>query len=54
MGAPRGAGAGGLGSARAGGRCRFDGSLDLSLELRDGQDKPYTLCTGKPIAALLG
>jgi hypothetical protein len=27
--------------------------IDLALELRDGQDKPYTLCTGKPIAALL-
>jgi uncharacterized protein (DUF1501 family) len=28
--------------------------IDLDLELRDGQDKPYTLCTGKPIRALLG
>lgn len=27
--------------------------IPLDLELRDGQDKPYTLCSGKPIAALL-
>jgi len=28
--------------------------IPLDLELRDGQDKPYTLCTGKPIVALVG
>jgi uncharacterized protein DUF1501 len=27
--------------------------IPLDLELRDGQDKPYTLCTGKPIGALV-
>jgi uncharacterized protein (DUF1501 family) len=27
--------------------------IPLDLELRDGQDKPYVLCTGKPISALL-
>jgi hypothetical protein len=28
--------------------------IPLELELRDGQDKPYTLCTGKPVGALVG
>jgi uncharacterized protein DUF1501 len=28
--------------------------IPLDIELRDGQDKPYTLCTGKPIGALVG
>ncbi len=28
--------------------------IPLDLELRGGQDKPYTLCTGKPIGALVG
>ena len=27
--------------------------IDLVLELRDGQDKPYTLCTGKAIGGLV-
>ncbi|MBA4064708.1 MAG: DUF1501 domain-containing protein [Isosphaera sp.] len=28
--------------------------IDPALELRDGQDRPHTLCTGQPIRALLG
>jgi hypothetical protein len=28
--------------------------IDPGLELRDGQDRPHTLCTGRPIRALLG
>jgi hypothetical protein len=28
--------------------------IDPALEIRDGQDRPYTLCTGTPIRALLG
>ena len=28
--------------------------IPLDRELRDGQDKPYVLSTGKPIGALVG
>jgi uncharacterized protein (DUF1501 family) len=28
--------------------------IDPTLEVRDPQDKPYTLCTGQPIRAVLG
>jgi hypothetical protein len=28
--------------------------IDPALEIRDAQDKPYTLCTGTPIRAVLG
>jgi uncharacterized protein (DUF1501 family) len=28
--------------------------IDPATELRDGLDRPYTLCTGRPISALLG
>jgi hypothetical protein len=28
--------------------------IELSLELHDGQDKPYVLCSGKAIRAVVG